>query len=311
MKPQKQKKTYRTINWTNYNQALKQRGNLTFWIDPETNWYAKPNGKPGRNHKFTDIAIQTCLTIKALFNLPLRQTQGFIQSIIQLAQLDWEAPDYSTLSRRQKHITIVIPYNKTTNGLDILIDSTGIKMSGEGEWHTKKHGKDKRRQWRKIHIGIDADTGQIRAVSVTTNNIGDSPMLAELLEQIPEDENINSVRADGAYDSKDCYRHIANREAQAIIPPRSNAVICKNPKHEGDKTRNQTVREYQQLGEKQWKEKTGYHRRSLVEGTMYRLKRLGRQLMARDFARQVAEVHTRIAVLNRFTMLGMPVTVVV
>ena len=285
MKPQKEKQTYRTINWADYNQALKQRGNLTFWIEPETRWYATPNGKPERNHKFTDTAIQTCLTIKTLFNLPLLQTQGFMQSIIQLAQLDWEAPDYSTLSRRQKHINIIIPYNKSTNGLDILIDSTGIKMTGEGEWHTKKHGKEKRRQWRKVHIGIDAETGQVRAVGVTTNSVGDSPMLGELLVQIPKEEDIKSVRADGAYDTKDCYHHIADREAQAIIPPRSNAVIWKNPEHEGDKARNKTVREYQQLGEKQSKEKTRYHMRSLVEGTMYRLKHLGRQLVARDFER--------------------------
>lgn len=285
MKPQKEKQTYRTINWADYNQALKQRGNLTFWIEPETRWYATPNGKPERNHKFTDTAIQTCLTIKTLFNLPLLQTQGFMQSIIQLAQLDWEAPDYSTLSRRQKHINIIIPYNKSTNGLDILIDSTGIKMTGEGEWHTKKHGKEKRRQWRKVHIGIDAETGQVRAVGVTTNSVGDSPMLGELLVQIPKEEDIKSVRADGAYDTKDCYHHIADREAQAIIPPRSNAVIWKNPEHKEDKARNKTVREYQQLGEKQSKEKTRYHMRSLVEGTMYRLKHLGRQLVARDFER--------------------------
>ena len=305
------KKAYRVTNWSDYNQSLKNRGNLSFWIDPETEWYAKPNGKPGRNHKFTDAAIQTCLTIKVLLNLPLRQTQGFIESIIHLAKLDWEVPNYSTLSRRQKDLSVCIPYQSSPQGMCLLIDSTGIKITGEGEWHTKKHGKSKRRQWRKVHIGIDADTGQVRAVGVTTNDIGDPNMLPDLLKQIPDSQDIEQVIADGAYDTKDCHHKIADRHADPIIPPRSNAVIWEDAKHQGDRNRNEAVAYCAYLGRKLWKQTTGYHKRSLVETAMYRLKGLGERLMARDFARQVAEVHLRVAVLNRFTMLGMPVTVAI
>ena len=314
MKPQTDytdKKRYRTTNWSEYNQALINRGNLTFWIDPNTKWHADPNGKSGRDHTFSDIAIQTCLTIKVLFNLPLRQTQGFMQSIITLAKLDWDAPNYSTLSRRQKNIDIIIPYQPTPNGLHLLIDATGIKIVGAGEWCYKKHGNQRRRQWRKVHIGIDADSQQIRAVSVTTSNVGDPSMLDDLLEQIPDDNKLTSVTADGAYDTKDCHHRIANRQAQAIIPPRSNAIIWQTPKHQGDRVRNQAVRDCHHLTTSLWKQRVGYHRRSLVETAMFRLKRLGDRLMARRFDCQVAEVHIRIAVLNKWTSLGMPVTVAV
>jgi IS5 family transposase len=313
MKPQtpNEKTTYRTTNWRDYNQALINRGDLTFWIDPNTKWTAEANGKSGRDRKFSDIAIQTCLTIKVLFNLPLRQTQGFMQSIIALAKLNWDAPNYSTLSRRQKDIDITIPYQPAPNGLHLLIDSTGIKIVGAGEWCHKKHGKQSRRQWRKVHIGIDADSQQIRAVGVTTSNVGDPSMLSDLLEQIPDDGRLHSVTADGAYDTKDCHQRIADKKARAIIPPRSNAVIWQAPKHQGDKRRNQAVKDCHDLTTTLWKQRVGYHRRSLVETAMFRLKRLGNRLMARRFDCQVAEVHIRIAVLNRWTMLGMPVTVAV
>jgi IS5 family transposase len=309
--PVDDKKTYRTTNWSDYNQALINRGNLTFWIDPNIKWHADPNGKSGRDHTFSDIAIQTCLTIKVLLNLPLRQTQGFMQSIITLAKLDWEAPNYSTLSRRGQNISISIPCQPAPNGLHLLIDSTGIKIVGAGEWCYKKHGKQSPRQWRKVHIGIDADSQQIRAVGVTTNNVGDPSMLDDLLEQIPDEEQLRSVTADGAYDTRKCHYSIADREAQAIIPPRSNAVIWQPAKHKGDRVRNEAVRRCDELTTKLWKQRVGYHRRSLVETAMFRLKRLGDRLMARRFDTQVTEVHIRIAVLNKWTSLGMPVTVAV
>lgn len=306
-----EKKRYRTTNWSDYNQALINRGNLTFWIDPNIKWHADPNGKSGRNHTFSDIAIQTCLTIKVLFNLPLRQTQGFMQSIITLAKLDWEAPNYSTLSRRQQNIDIVIPHQPAPKGLHLLIDSTGIKIVGAGEWCYEKHGEQTPRQWRKVHIGIDANSQQIRAVGVTTNNVGDPSMMDDLLQQIPDEETLKSVTADGAYDTKKCHRSIADRKAQAIIPPRSNAVICQPAKHKGDSVRNEAVRLCNERTTKLWKKQVGYHRRSLVETAMFRLKRLGDRLMARRFDTQVTEVYIRIVVLNKWTSLGMPVTVAV
>ena len=165
-------------------------------------------------------AIQACLTIKVLFGLPLRQTTGFVKSLLALTDLEWSVPDFSTLCRRQKTLPVSILYSGSSGPLHLLIDSTGIEAEGEGEWHARKHGGPKRRFWRKIHIGIDEETLAIRAVEVTTSSIGDAPMLPDLLNQIPADEDISSVTADGAFDTRKCHDAIASRNADAVIPLR-------------------------------------------------------------------------------------------
>jgi len=189
--------------------------------------------------------------------------------------------------------------------LHLLIDSTGIKMLGEGECKRKKHGADYRRQWRKVHLGIDAQTLEIRAIEVTANSIGDAPMLPALLDQIPPEEPVESVGADGAYDTKACHASIANRGATALIPVRKNALPWKSC----DARRNEILRTTQRLGRTIWKKWSGYHRRSLVETKMRCFKLLGESVMARDFDRQVAALQIRAALLNRFTQLGTPQTV--
>lgn len=158
--------------------------------------------------------------IKSLFRLSLRMVTGFVQSLIKLCGLNWTAPDYSTLCRRQKHIDIAISYQKRSDGLHLLVDSTGMKFLAEGEWKRKKHGPEYRRQWRKLHIGIDAKTLQIRAIQLTTNHVSDSQVLGDLLNQIPQDERIDSVYTDGAYDTKQCRQVIADRQAHTVIPAR-------------------------------------------------------------------------------------------
>jgi hypothetical protein len=203
------KAKYRTTNWKTYNEALKKRGSLLIWLDRDMSWYGSANGKRGRSPKYSEAAIQFCLTIKGLFNLALRQAMGMAQSLLKLAGLDWQVPDFSTVSRRQKHLAVSIEARPTTTGLHLLVDSTGIKMLGEGEWKTKKHGADYRRQWRKVHLGIDATTLEIRAIEVTDNATGDAPMLSCLLNQISEDESIASVSGDGAYDTKLCHEAVA------------------------------------------------------------------------------------------------------
>ena len=145
---------------------------------------------------------------------------GFVQSLIKLCGLGWTAPNYTTLCRRQEHIDIAISYQKSSDGLHLLVDFTGLKLLGEGEWKRKKHGPEYRRQWRKLHIGIDAQTLQIRAVQLTTNDVSDSQVLEELLHQIPLDEQIDSVYTDGAYDTKHCRQVISDRQAHAVIPPK-------------------------------------------------------------------------------------------
>jgi len=298
---------YKTTNWSSYNDSLKRRGSLSIWFDPEMVWVPPPSGRRGRQQGFSDAAIQACLTLKVLFGLPLRQTTGFVQSLLQLIGLDWVVPDFSTLCRRQRTLKVSLPYRSGTGPLNLLIDSTGIKAEGEGEWNARKHGGSKRRIWRKIHIGIDEETLEVRAVEITSSNVGDAPVLPDLLNQIPPNQDIGSVTADGAYDTRKCHEAVAARNAHAVIPPRKNAKPWK-PTSAGAIARNEAVGAQRYLGRTLWRRWSGYHRRSRVETKMHCLKLMGQSLMARDFDRQVAEIQIRIAVLNRYTALGIPVT---
>jgi len=299
--------TYKTRNWPAYNEALKRRGSLTIWFDPAMTWEATPTGKRGRQPSYSDAAIQTCLTMKVLFGMALRQTTGFVESLLRLIGLDWKVPDFSTLCRRQKALKVNIPYRGSQGPLHLLVDSTGIKVAGEGEWNARKHGGPKRRIWRKIHIGIDEHTLEVRAIEVTSSDVGDAPMLPELLDQIPADQEIASVTADGAYDTRKCHDAIAERGAAAVIPPRRNAKPWKAATA-GAVARNEALRASRYLGRALWRRWSGYHRRSRAETRMNCVKLLGQRLMARDFDRQVAELHVRVAVLNGYTALGTPVT---
>jgi len=221
--------------------------------------------------------------------------------------MDWTVPDFSTLSRRQKTLTVNIPYRGSEGPLHLLVDSTGIKVEGEGEWNARKHGGPKRRVWRKLHIGIDEKTLEIRAAEFTTSDVGDAPMLPELLDQIPPDQEIGSVTADGAFDTRKCHDAIAARGAAAIIPARKNAKPWK-PDTAGAIARNEILRTSKRLGRTIWRRWSGYHRRSRAETNMLCVKLLGQRLSAREFDRQVAEFQIRVAVLNGFTALGIPVT---
>lgn len=301
---------YKTRNWAEYNLSLKKRGSLSIWFDPEMAWEAAPSGRRGRQQAYSDAAIKACLTLKVLFGLPLRQTTGFIASLLKLVGLDWSVPDFRTLCRRQKALSVAIPYKGSAGPLHLLIDSTGIKAEGEGEWNARKHGGPKRRLWLKIHIGIDEQTLEIRAIEVTSSSIGDAPILPDLLNQIPPDQELGSVTADGAYDTRKCHDAIAARDAHAVIPPRKNAKLWK-PDTPGARACNEAVRASKYLGRALWRQVTGYHRRSRVETKMHCVKLLGQRLSARDFDRQVAEIQIRAAILNGFTALGIPSTVAV
>ena len=249
--------------------------------------------------------------VEGAVRLPLRQTTGPAASLLKFAGLDWAVPDFSTLSRRQKGLTFAIPFRPGTGTLHLLIDSTGIKTECEGECFAKKRGPSKPRQWRKVPLGIDADTLEIRAIEVTGSRVGPSrglktnhcrameaPMLPELLNQIPADQPIGEVSADGAYDTRGCH---------AAIPARKNA----RPWVEttlGAQARNEILRSTGRLGRTIWRKWSSYHRRSLVETKMRCFKLLGERVMACDFDRQVAELQTRAAILNRFTALKTPKT---
>jgi hypothetical protein len=258
---------------------LKARVSLTVWLDTQMQWQAPSSGKPGRQATYSNVAVQCCLMMKVLFGLALRQTQGFVHSVLKLSGLDWKALDYSTINRREKGLTVEITARPRSGGLHLWVDSIGVKMLGEGEWKTKKHGAEYRRQWRKVHLGIDAQTLEIRAIEVTDNRVGDAPMLPELLGQIPGEEAVLSVSADGADDTQGCHDAIALRGAQAVIPTRKNAKPCK-AKLPGAAARNEILRATHRLGREICKQWSGYHRRSLVETKMRCFKLLGEQVMA-------------------------------
>lgn len=294
---------YRTTNWSSYNDALRKRGSLLIWLDKEMTWHAPHEGRPGRPPVFSNAAIQFCLSIKVLFKLPLRQTAGMVASLLRLAGLDWPVPDYSTLCRRQKTLKVQIPYRRAEGPLNLLVDSTGIKFLGDGEWQARKHGVQGRRQWRKVHLAMDIATSDIRAVEFTPSREGDSPVLPDLLGQIPEDEDIGTVTADGAYDTRRCHGAVIARGGTAIIPTRRNGRAWKED-CPAAKARNETLRATRHYGRAFWKRWTGYHARSRVEAKMRCLKAFGERIAARDPDRQTAEIHIRVALINRFNALG-------
>ena len=258
---------YRTTNWSSDTASLRKRGSLLIWLDKEMSWLAPHDGGPGRPAVFSDAAHQFCLTIKVLFNLPLRQTTGMVASLLQMAGLDWPVPDCSTLCRRQKTLAVQIPYRRAEGPLNLLIDRTGIKFLGDGEWQVRKHGPQGRRQWRKGHLAMDTATSDIRAVEFTPNSDGDSPLLPELLDQIAEGEVIGTVTGDGADDTRRCHVAIPLRQATAIIPTRRNGRPWKED-CPAAVARNETLRATRHYGRAFWKRWTGYHARSRIEAKM-------------------------------------------
>jgi hypothetical protein len=295
---------YRTTNWSEYNAALRRRGSLLIWFDPQMEWCASKRGRPGRPETFSDAAIQFCLSIKVLFGLALRQAIGMVASLLKMAGLAWPVPDFSTLCRRQKTVSIQIPFRRAGGALNLLVDSTGVKMRGEGEWQVRRHGPGRRRRWRKVHLAMDAATGDIRAVEFTSSREGDSPVLPNLLAQIPPDQAIGTVTADGAYDTRTCHSAIASRGGTAVIPIRKNGRPWKED-GPAAQARNENLRAAKHFGRALWKRLTGYHARSRIEAQMLRLKAFGERTSSRDPDRQAAEIHIRIALMNRFSALGL------
>jgi hypothetical protein len=226
-----------------------------------------------------------------------------VASLLRLAGLDWPVPDFSTLCRRQKTLAVQVPYRCADGRLNLLVDSTGIKFLGDGEWQARKHGVQGRRQWRKVHLAMDPATSDIRAVEFTPSRDGDSPVLPDLLGQIPADEQIGTVTADGAYDTRRCHKAITDRRAIPIIPIRKNGRMWKED-CPAARARNETLRATRHYGKAFWKRWTGYHIRSRIEAKMRGLKSFGERIAARDPDRQTAEIHLRIALMNRFNALG-------
>jgi hypothetical protein len=309
VKKKKPKTPYRVRNWPEYNKALVGRGSLTLWITQDIIdcWNERERtGRPGRPRTYSATAIEAALVLRAIYRLPLRQTEGLMLSVIALLGVRADVMDYSTLSRRSQTLDVQLPTFGVGDGLHVLVDSSGVKVFGEGEWKVRQHGVSKRRTWRKLHLGVDGATQQVVAALVTTPDWSDDEILPELLEQI-EDE-ISQVKTDGAYDTHACYAAIGARGATAIIPPRRTAVIWQHGNSKAPPLdRDEHLRAIRARGRRAWKQESGYHERSLVETAFSRIKRMfGDRVRGRTLDAQHCDLMLRCAGMNRWTSLGMP-----
>jgi hypothetical protein len=305
------KAVYRPRNWKAYNQSLVQRGSLTVWIDEDVlaNWHPEPEGKRQRGGQlqYSDQAIETLLMLRAVYQLPYRQTIGFAQSILDLMEADVKAPDYTLLCKRGADLAVDLAATSGNEAKHLVIDSTGLKIYGEGEWKVRQHGYSKRRTWRKLHIGVNADTQQVEAMVLSEAGLDDAEAGKDIVEQTSGE--IEQTSADGAYDQRKFYEAAADRGVKRItVPPRKNAKIWQHGNsHKPPLPRDENLRAIRKGGRKKWKRESGYHQRSLAETAMYRFKIIfGNTLSTRTLSRQTTEARIKIAALNRMTQLGMP-----
>jgi Transposase DDE domain len=302
------KPRYRVTNWSDYDAALKRRGSLTVWFTEEAvqAWRAEPRTTPGGQSHHSALAITTALTMRMLFGLALRQTEGLIGSVIGLLGLDLAVPDHSTLSRRAKTLEVP-PLRRTGSGpLHLLVDSTGVKLGGAGEWLVEKHGTSRRRSWRKLHIGVDGDSGEIVAVELTRKDIDDAAMVGGLLDQIADP--IASFTADGAYDQERVSHAVAERDPDAaiIVPPRAGAV-ANGSSGTAPTQRDRHLRIIAERGRMAWQKASGYNSRARVEASIGRYKRvIGDALRSRTDQTEATEVAIAAAALNRMLGRGRP-----
>jgi hypothetical protein len=301
------KQRYRVTNWAAYDAGLRSRGSLTIWFTAAAiaTWRAAPRTTRGGQPRYSSLAIATALTLRTVFRLALRQTEGLIGSIIALLGLDLAIPDHSTLSRRAE-ILVLPRLRPDTAPVHLLVDSTGLRLCGPGEWLVEKHGSKRRRAWRKLHIGTDANTGQIVAAELTSHDIDDGSQVGPLLKQAARP--VASFTGDGAYDRDDVYSEVTERhlDAAVIVPPRSAAV----PSAAAETTPTQRDRHLQLIAERGrmgWQRISGYNWRALVEADIGRFKRvIGDALRSRTERRRAAEVAIAVRVLNRMLELGRP-----
>lgn len=308
------KQKRKVTNWAAYDASLRQRGSLTVWFTDEAiaAWRAAPRTTRGGQAWYSPLAILTALTLKAVFRLALRQTEGLIGSIIRLLGLTLAVPDHSTLSRRAE--TLDVPRPRSGSGADsepvhLLVDSTGLKLCGAGEWLVEKHGAKTRRSWRKLHIGMDANTGDIVAAALTTNDVDDASQVGPLLDQM--EGPVASLTGDGAYDQDSVYRAVLDRDPETAItvPPRSTAV----PSEAAETEPTQRDRHLQRIAEKGrmgWQKASGYNKRSRVEAAIGRYKQvIGDGLRSRKDRRRSTEVGVAVHVLNQMLEFGRPISV--
>lgn len=284
---------------------------MAAWITPEAlaGWAAPRRKTRGGQPLYSDLAIETTLMLGMVFGLRLRQSEGFLNSVLEMMALDLPVPDHTTLSRRArtwKPSARSCGRQPVASGpVHVLVDSTGLQIYGAGQWLEEKHGAKSRRGWRKLHLAVDADSGKIIAYSLTDQNGGDASQLEQLLDQI--DDEIGQFTADGAYDGTPTYDAVLRHSpgAKVVIPPRSNAV--ERPNAQSSCQRDDHIASLQIDGRLKWQASTGYGKRALVETAMGRYKRvIGPRLCARAFRAQQAEAAIGVAILNRMLASGRP-----
>lgn len=305
---------YHIRNWKSYNKSLIQRGSISIWFSQDAidRWHATPTEKQGRPPKYSDDAILTALLIRAVFHLPLRALEGFLFSLIQALGICLPTPGYSQICRRAQFLGKELQRLSKRKITDLVIDSTGLKVYGEGEWKVRQHGCSKRRTWRKLHLAICPDSNEILFVKLTDNKVPDHAIYPQFVKNSPR--SIKRIYGDGAYDRSACYSANFNHGSSAIIPPQRNGRVREDsPDYLLE--RNKSLLEIKGLGgdeqaRKLWKKLKGYHRRSLAETGMYRFKTLfGGDLKSRTFQGQQSEAYVKAKALNIMTSLGMPQSV--
>jgi hypothetical protein len=301
---------HRVTNWAAYDAAMRQRGSLTVWFSEAAiaAWRAEPRTTPGGQPSYSALAILTALTLRTVFRLALRQTEGLIGSILRLLGLELAVPDHTTLSRRAETLEVPRP-RSGSEPVHLLVDSTGLKLGGPGEWLVEKHGTKTRRAWRKLHLGVDASTGRIEAVELTSHETDDGSRVGPLLDQV--EGVVASFTGDGAYDRDNVYAGVAVRhpEAAVVVPPRRDAV----PSRTAETAPTQRDRHLQLIAERGrtgWQKLSGYNRRALAEAAISRYKRvIGDALRSRTDRRRATEVAVAARALNRMLELGRPKSV--
>ncbi len=298
------KTKYRVGNWPSYDASLVQRGNIIIWMSPEAikNWNAMPKGRRrrGGQPKYSDLAIETALTLRLLLHLPLRQTEGFLGSIFELMGLHLDAPDHTTLSRRAARLNVALRSRTTTGAIHLVLDSSGLAIFGEGEWAAAKHGRKGIQGWKKLHLGVD-QTGSIVAQTLTDSNADDATTGVRLIKAVKP--KIKTVIGDAAYDTRALYAEGLSRGARVIVPP------IKTASTEGDPwpQRDRAVRRIARVGRRQWKKEAGYHRQGRVENAFFRFKTIiSDRLRARGADAQKVEARLACSILNRMSELGRP-----
>ena len=301
----KYKTKYRVGNWAEYDRALVQRGDITLWIstDAMDAWKPAPSGRRGGQKKFSDHAIETALTLRLVFKLPLRQAEGFLRSLLSLMGVDLEAPDHTTLSRRSQHLDVDFHLVPANEPIHLIVDSTGLSIIGEGEWAAAKHGGKGKRGWRKLHLGVDG-SGVIVAQVLTDGNADDAATVPDLLGQF--EGELSGFVADAAYDSRPVYDAATQRGAVVVVPPTRNATVG-GRKVTQCSARDRTVARIRKVGRRRWKKESGYHCQGTVENAFFRYKSIiGDRLRARHSKAQEAETLIACNILNGMTALGRP-----